>query len=284
MAMSSITVAGITPDLNILGAYQRFIFPNTLNTCTLGTKSTFIPTVSNDSITNWEMMNSNLNGFRWIHTTSSTGTFGNLTLRSFINPSTTVDILSTGEGGALIIFLPVIFSQNINMGGFKITNLGTPTTPTDATTKNYVDTLSKPYASLFMAANATTTAVVTAGTYVKVAGTTTLALNNLFTMPVDNRVTYTGTASINSDVNVTLSFTDDQAGYCTFALFKNGAIASSFSAPIDMNPGGASSRGAISISTIIPMVTNDYLEVFVTSTVNTTNITVENLNFTAKAL
>ena len=33
-------------------------------------------------------------------------------------------------------------TANINMGGFKVTNVGTPTTGTDATTKDYVDNLS----------------------------------------------------------------------------------------------------------------------------------------------
>lgn len=140
MSLSSITVAGITPDLSILGAYQRFIFPNTLNSCTLGTKNTFLPTLGNNSITNLELMNSNLNGFRLVHTTINGGTFGSLVLQSFIG-NTPTNIWGTGEGGAFTFYLPIIFSNDINMGGFKINNLGTPIDPTDAATKAYVDGL-----------------------------------------------------------------------------------------------------------------------------------------------
>jgi len=35
----------------------------------------------------------------------------------------------------------------------------------------------------------------------------------------------------------------------------------------------------VTISAIIPMVTNDFLEVFATASANTTNITVQSLNF-----
>jgi hypothetical protein len=363
MALSSITVSGITPDLAILGAYQRFIFPSTINSCTLGTKNTFVPTVSNDSITNLEMMNTGLNGFRWVHATTSAGTFGNLTFQSFIG-ATPTNIWGTGEGGAFTIYLPTIFSQNINMGAFKITNLGTPTAGTDAATKSYVDTApnlpitltgavtgtgtstiatsyngtvgvtnggtgitsttayavicggttstaplqsvsgvgtagqtltssgagavptwaTRAYANIIMISNATATAYV--GTALLVGGTTTLVTvsTNLFSMPQNNRIRYDGTPAIVAKVDITLSFSDDAGGYCTFLLYKNGAVANTFSAPVDMNPGGAGSRGAVAISTIITMALNDYLEVFTTSTINPTNITVQHLNFTVNAL
>lgn len=282
MALSSITVAGITADLNIIGAYQAFVFPNTMNSCVLRTKNTFVPTVSNDSVTSWEIRNSNLHGYRWIHTTTSAGTYGNLAFQSFLNsaPSPT-DIFATGEGGIFTFYLPVTMSQAMNMGGFKITNGATPTVSSDFATKGYVDT--KPYINIIMASNATTTTVATPGTYVKVAGTTTLVAATSFTSPSSNRITYTGTDTINAAVHVSLSFTDSgTTGYETFTLYKNGSIASSTTAPISAKSGG--DERSIPISTVVSLATNDYLEVFVTGSTGTPVVTVTDMNFIAAKL
>lgn len=47
-------------------------------------------------------------------------------------------------------------SANTDMGGFKITNLGTPTNPTDAVTKAYADAGSSPVSSVFARTGAVT--------------------------------------------------------------------------------------------------------------------------------
>lgn len=357
MALSSITVSGITPDLSILGTYQRFIFPNTLNSCTLGTKNTFLPTLSNNSITNLELMNNSLNGFRWVHTTTSGGTFGNLTLQSFIGPTPT-NIWGTGEGGAFTFYLPIIFSNNINMGGFQINNLGTPTDPTSAVNKAYADSLpsqsitltgavtgtgtgtittafngtvgvanggtgnttATPYsvicggtistgvlqsvASLgttgqvltsqgvgalptwtsaafcnILLSSATPTTITTANTYVKVNGTTTSSLSNLFTA-TSNRMTYNGTTPIN--IQVTLSVDWALSGGATlvsFAIFKNGGPITIYCSPITNTSTGNSQ--AIALACFFPMVVSDFIEVWATCGANGRTLTVTNMNFIA---
>lgn len=136
----------------------------------------------------------------------------------------------------------------------------------------------KTFCNIAMSGNVIVTTVATANVYVKVAGITTLNSSNLFSMPANNRITYNGSRSINILVDITLSCSHNGAAatFDTFTLFKNNVIISSI-APISINPG--SSRSSVAISAIIPMVTNDFLEVFATASANTTNITVQSLNF-----
>ena len=101
MAMSSITVAGITPNLSILGSYQTFLFLPTIY-LRLKLTNNFIPTISIPSVTNFETRNNNLSGFRWEHTTLSTDTFGTLKLQSFINASPTGSDIITFSSTGLI--------------------------------------------------------------------------------------------------------------------------------------------------------------------------------------
>lgn len=83
MAMSSITVKGIVPSLLILGGFQDFIYDQP--TSIFRTTNNFIPTISIPSITNWELRNNNLSGFRWVHNTDFGDTTGELNLQSFVN-------------------------------------------------------------------------------------------------------------------------------------------------------------------------------------------------------
>lgn len=142
---------------------------------------------------------------------------------------------------------------------------------------------SKAFCSIFMSSNLVTTVVPGVGTYIKVAGITTSPLSDLFTAAV-NKMTYDGIQTINVSVNVSLSYshTGGAAAVDTFAIFKNGVISSSNSAPVATLPGN-STITALAIDAIIPMSTNDYLEIYATSTVLVT-ITVQNLNFIASEL
>ena len=115
MATSTITVAGINPALNILGATQQFNYNQSLSTFQLN--NIFIPTSLISSQTNSEFRNNLLSGFRWVHLTSNTDTYGSLTLQSFVNASPT--------GTNLISFS----SSGINLDSQIVTNgtwQGTP--------------------------------------------------------------------------------------------------------------------------------------------------------------
>ena len=202
------------------------------------------------------------------------------TITSGIWQGSTVTVPYGGTGVASTIPYAVLCGGTTSTGelqsvaslgttGQTLTSLGAAALPVWET---------KAFCSIFMASNATPTTIVTANVYVKVAGITTLNTSNLFTMPSSNRITYTGSRSINVLVNVTLSYSDTGATpiYDIFTLFKNSIILSNV-APIETNPGNQ--RAALSISAIVPMGANDYLEVFATATSNGEDITVQNLNF-----
>jgi hypothetical protein len=98
MAMSNLTVAGIAPDLTILGPQQNLKLTNFNSS--FGTTNEYVPASGIPSITNQYIRNNTFSGFRWIHTTNQGDTTGTLKLQSFVNGQTNgTDIMSfTGDG------------------------------------------------------------------------------------------------------------------------------------------------------------------------------------------
>ena len=145
MAVSNITVKGLTPILSILGNYQRFTFDDPFSS--FQKDALFVPTLGNPSQTNDEHRNSNLSGFRWYHKTLSTDTIGSFTLQSFLNASPTgTDLMRVNQNNTIDFLVPTSLSgfaitADLDVDGFKIINLGTPTLATDGATKAYVDSV-----------------------------------------------------------------------------------------------------------------------------------------------
>ena len=141
MAMSNITVRGITPALAILGDYQRFVYEDNLSSFQLD--NTFVPTSLIPSQLNSETRNNTLSGFRWVHNTLSGETTGSLKLQSFLNASPTgTDLMLFGQDGSLTINAPLTISANLNMNDFNIINVANPVNPQDVVTKEYADAIS----------------------------------------------------------------------------------------------------------------------------------------------
>lgn len=138
MAMSTITVAGISPTLRVLGATQQFNYTQELSTFQI--TNSFIPTGLISSTFNFELRNNLFSGFRWVHSTNNTDTHGSLTLQSFVNAQTTgINIITFGQNGGITLDAPVVISNNLDLNNNKIINLANPTNPQDAATKYYVD-------------------------------------------------------------------------------------------------------------------------------------------------
>lgn len=132
----------------------------------------------------------------------------------------------------------------------------------------------RPSGTCYMQANATGTAV-TGGVWTKVAGTTSSASLNKFTMPTDNKLQYTATRTINAFVIVSVSSSHNigAGALIGFSLFKNGVQV----VPSAMfNQDVVSTTKNTTFSTIVSLATNDYIEVFCNSSVNGT-ITVSHL-------
>jgi len=115
MSKSTITVAGISPALNILGATQQLNFSQNLST--LQINNSYIPTSLVSTQTNSEFRNNLLSGFRWNHLTSNTDTYGTLTLQSFVNASSTGTNLMTFNSSGVGIFAPLNMNSQIISSG-----------------------------------------------------------------------------------------------------------------------------------------------------------------------
>lgn len=118
MVMSSITIKGLTPSLNILAATQRFIAPSNENLSATSLDNTFTPVALIPSQQNFETRNIALSGFRWNHATTSTDTHGTLKLQSFVNASPTgTDLMIFHQDGTITLGVPINIPATINVGG-----------------------------------------------------------------------------------------------------------------------------------------------------------------------
>ena len=123
MAISTITVAGIKPDLNILGNTQNFNF--TVNDTFFGISTTFVPIEGIASRMAWQFKNANLAGFRFTHITTNTDTVGIFKFQTFVDGSSeATDILTLSTTG-VTFNKPAAFPE--------------PVLDTDAANKAYVD-------------------------------------------------------------------------------------------------------------------------------------------------
>jgi hypothetical protein len=169
MALSNITVKGVTPDLSILGSYQRFSYEDNVTSFQLD--NIFVSTALIPSRMNFEFRNNQLSGFRWYHTTTSTDSFGSLALQSFVDASPDgTDIIIFGQDGSINFVAPITvgslsIGHNLDMNDYRIIDLADPVDPQDGATKAYVD-------SAIANGNVGVTSV-TAGTGISISGTTT---------------------------------------------------------------------------------------------------------------
>jgi len=130
MSKSTITIAGINPSLYILGDTQQLNFNQSLSTVQIN--NSFVPTSLVSAQTNFEFRNSLLSGFRFIHLTSNTDTYGSLTLQSFINASSTGTNLMTFNSSGIVI------------SSLYMTSTSVPSTPATANDGIYSVSSGKP--------------------------------------------------------------------------------------------------------------------------------------------
>lgn len=127
MPMSTITVAGINPGLNILGATQQFNYDQPLSAFQI--TNSFIPGVGLPSQFNQEFRNNLFSGFRLIHLTTNTDTYGSLTLQSFVNAQSTGSDIIEFDSAGINLFTPLNLTGQPGNSGQVLTSQGAGNAP-----------------------------------------------------------------------------------------------------------------------------------------------------------
>lgn len=131
-------------------------------------------------------------------------------------------------------------------------------------------------AQYYMNNNATATTISVAGTYYKVAGTTsTGSIAERFTLS-SNRATYKGALTTKFKITICLSFTANNGKEIRFRVAKNGTTIASTQMTRTVN--GTGVYAALSLQDIEELQTNDYIELFTTNITDTNSVTVSDLN------
>ena len=142
----------------------------------------------------------------------------------------------------------------------------------------------------FSSASATT--IATAGTPVKAAGTTA-AIAGLadatdsvdVTVSATNRLTYTGNQRkrffINAQVALSHADVEGATQRCGAQLYLNGAAITGSENQADVEANG---RSMVTVSAVIEMGLDDFVEVFVSNEESTANVTVQQGTFTIQSL
>lgn len=262
---SNITINNINPDLTILGNIQNLIFDNTDPLVRLNAYSQFTPVVGTNSVINIQTRNVNLAGYRFKQTSATTDTdnFGKFEFQYYINDAdTTGTTLWSYFQNAFSFYIAsnpvlnlnanaVIFSKPIY--GRRVTGL------------------------MYFSNNATATTSMAANTWMKVAGTTTLAATGSeISMPANNRLTFT-TSEVSNPVptvfvNANVVFKNAGVGPAatvSFGIYKNGTTLIVPNSNTTM-VASATSFNTVSFQVMTTATSTDYFELWVMSSATNT--------------
>ena len=136
----------------------------------------------------------------------------------------------------------------------------------------------RPDAEMYMINNTTDTVVATVNVPVKVEGTTTSGVLSGFTMPSNNRLTYTGTSSVTvfASVSFTAYRTAGSDATIEAVVYKNGTtpqVNTTTKTLITLDRASGLSQGFITLAT------NDYIELWLVNTTDATDVLVNTMNF-----
>lgn len=135
----------------------------------------------------------------------------------------------------------------------------------------------------YMENNAIVSDIVTAGAYIKIAGTTISGMDSRFTN-TNNRATYTGSKTRTFEISAIATITSASDGdNVAIRIHKNGtAIPGSRSVGVTRVVLGTNKADNIKTQTIVELATNDFIEIFVANLTDTSDVTVADLNVIIK--
>lgn len=142
MALSSITVAGLTPNLTILGDDQYFLYDQQVDT--FGIINSFVPTAPLSNVNIIEHNNNTFSGYRWIHETAFGEVAGQLTLQCFsfnggYDHVSSIDLIHIDTNNNVEFLTSVTIpnfsvTADLDMDNHRIINLADGVDPQDAAT------------------------------------------------------------------------------------------------------------------------------------------------------
>lgn len=127
------------------------------------------------------------------------------------------------------------------------------------------------------------TVIASANTPVKILGTTTSVNLFRFTSPTNNRLTYTGVKTRRSMVicSLTSTFLGSSGNkYFSFYIAKNGVVLPESKQKVKLLSN--TDQGPISISCLVSLAPNDYIEVWVANNTDGTDMLIQTLNMSIK--
>jgi hypothetical protein len=141
----------------------------------------------------------------------------------------------------------------------------------EPSTKNPREVFNSIIAGGYYVSTATATTIAVTNTWYKVLGTTTATSTERFSHS-NNRLTYLGNNTQKLLINFSGNFIDGAGTpIAQIAIAKNGSIETPTIMRVDLKHSGGADN--VSISAILTLDRDDYLEVFIRNTTNTNNIT-----------
>jgi hypothetical protein len=136
------------------------------------------------------------------------------------------------------------------------------------------------YGSIYISSS-TATPLATANVPLKAYGTTSAETLQRFTMPTDNRLTYTGTKTRVFQVTATFSTLAEADGkFYSMYIYKNGSAIGGSRQKSKQQKGNE--PNSIALSCNVSLATNDYIEVWIENNSDNKNFTVDQMNLSIK--
>lgn len=203
------------------------------------------------------------------------------TITRRIRVSESAFVIASGETGVEIVSGATIPNEsviidlcNFSGGGTYLSGIASSDLKSRFIQDDGIDN-SLSVGQMYMNNNATATTIASAGTYYKVAGTTTAGSNIERFTHTSGRLTYNG-VSAKFDISATFSFTGTNNKVLRFRIAKNGTAIASTQMSRTINASGAYAN--MVIQDVVSLVATDYIEIFCTNSTDTNSITVSDLN------